>query len=119
MPAALFELDLEPLVQVDLPRYQEVSRFPPVIRDMALVVDESVTAGVLLAEMDRFRPPLVREIRLFDYYRGEGVQRGKKSLAFRVVMQDTARTLTDAEVDAAMAQLAQLLRDRFGAERRN
>jgi phenylalanyl-tRNA synthetase beta chain len=61
---------------------------------------------------------LVQNIRLFDFYRGKGVERGKKSLAFRVVMQDTARTLTDAEADAAMAQLTEVLSAKFGAKLR-
>jgi phenylalanyl-tRNA synthetase beta chain len=55
---------------------------------------------------------------VFDFYRGKGVESGKKSLAFRVVMQDTARTLTDAEADAAMAQLTELLAAKFGAKLR-
>jgi phenylalanyl-tRNA synthetase beta chain len=118
LPAALFELDLEPLGRVDLPRYREVSKFPPVVRDLALVVDEGLPAAVLLEEMGRFPPAGVQEIRLFDFYRGKGVESGKKSLAFRVVMQDTARTLTDADADAAMAQLTERLSAKFGAKLR-
>jgi phenylalanyl-tRNA synthetase beta chain len=117
-PAALFELDLGALGKVDLPRYREISKYPPVVRDVAVVVDDSLPAGSLLKEMNRFCPPGVQEIRLFDFYRGKGVERGKKSLAFRVVMQDTARTLTDAEADAAMAQLTELLAAKFGAKLR-
>jgi phenylalanyl-tRNA synthetase beta chain len=117
-PAVLFELDVEPLAEGDVPRYQEVSRFPPVIRDSALIVDEGVSAAALLDEMERARPPLVQEIRLFDVFHGENLGRGKKSLAFRVVMQDTAKTLTDAEADAAMARLTELLAAKFGAKLR-
>jgi phenylalanyl-tRNA synthetase beta chain len=117
-PAVVFELDAEPLQAVPLPRLAEVSRFPAVIRDLAVVVDEGVPAEALLEALSGARPGLVQEVRLFDLYRGEGVRKGKKSLAFRVVMQDTARTLTDAEVDAAMADLEQLLTARFGAQRR-
>jgi phenylalanyl-tRNA synthetase beta chain len=117
-PMAMFELDVEALLKMGLPRYQEVSKYPPVVRDMALVVDENLPAGALLQEMERFRPAMVRQIRLFDLYRGKGVEGGKKSLAFRVVMQDTARTLTDAEADAAMAQLTELLAAKFGAKLR-
>jgi phenylalanyl-tRNA synthetase beta chain len=118
LPAALFELDLEALGRVELPKYREVSKYPPVIRDLALVVDEGLPVTALLDEMSQFRPAGVQEIRLFDFYRGKGVERGKKSLAFRVVMQDTARTLTDAEADAAMAQLTELLAAKFGAKLR-
>jgi len=118
LPPVLFELDVEALSWVDLPKYREVSKFPPVIRDRAMEFAEGVSAARILEELARNRPSVVQDIRLFDLYRGGGVERGKKSLAFRVVMQDTARTLTDAEADAAMAQLTELLAAKFGAKLR-
>jgi phenylalanyl-tRNA synthetase beta chain len=117
-PAVLFELDVEALNQAAMPRYGEISKFPPVIRDRALIVDEAVPADALLDEMKRNGPAVVQEIRLFDVYRGKGVENGKKSLAFRVVIQDTAKTLTDEEADAAMARLTDLLTAKFGAKLR-
>jgi len=114
----LFELDVAGLAAVDVPRYREISKFPPVIRDRSMEFDEAIPVSDILEELTRNRPPLVQDIRLFDFYRGKGVERGKKSLAFRVVMQDTARTLTDAEADAAMAQLTELLAAKFGAKLR-
>jgi phenylalanyl-tRNA synthetase beta chain len=116
--AVAFEVDAEPLLAVPIPRSGAVSRFPPAIRDLAVVVDEGVPAQSLLEALRTARPGLVQEVRLFDLYRGESIGKRRKSLAFRVVMQDTARTLTDAEVDAAMADLMQLLSDRFGAQGR-
>jgi phenylalanyl-tRNA synthetase beta chain len=120
LPAApvLFELDVAPVLELDLPRYSEVSRFPPVIRDLAVVVADSVAAQALLDELARARPAAVQEIRLFDVYRGKGIASGQKSLAFRVVMQDTAKTLTDEEADAAMAQLTRALATKFDARLR-
>lgn len=114
----LFEFDLDALLAAPMPSYSEVSKFPPVIRDMALVVDESVPAQALLEAMQNGRPAVVQNVLLFDLYRGKGVDPGKKSLAFRVVMQDTSKTLTDAEAEAAMAQLQQLLAQRVGAKLR-
>jgi len=114
----LFELDLDALLARQLPQYREVSKFPPVIRDLALVVDESVPAQALLEAMRGARPALVQDLWLFDLYRGKGVEAGKKSLAFRVVMQDTSKTLTDAEAEAAMAQMLQFLEQRVGAKLR-
>jgi phenylalanyl-tRNA synthetase beta chain len=121
LPAAavVFEVDAEPLLAVPLPHPTEISRFPAVIRDLAVVVDEGVPAQALLDALSKARPGRVQTVRLFDVYRGEGVRKGKKSLAFRVVMQDTGKTLTDAEVDAAMADLDELLTARFGAQRRS
>ena len=114
----LFEVDAEPLLRLDLPRYQEISRFPPVIRDLAVLVQDGVAAQALLDELEGSRPSTVRDIRLFDLYRGQGIEKGLKSLAFRVVMQDTAKTLTDEEADAAMARLTGVLAAKFGAKLR-
>jgi len=101
-----------------MPGFREVSKFPPVIRDRAMDFEEHIPAGSVLEALARHRPAVVQDVRLFDVYRGKGVERGRKSLAFRVVMQDTARTLTDAEADAAMAQLTELLSAKFGAKLR-
>ncbi|MCG6875169.1 MAG: phenylalanine--tRNA ligase subunit beta [Betaproteobacteria bacterium] len=118
-PPVVFELDLEPLISVGLPQYKEVSRFPSVVRDLAIVVDETAPARALLGALFAEGPPIVQDVKLFDLYRGPGVEKGRKSLAFRVVMQDTARTLTDAEVDAAMARLTEILASRYGAKLRS
>jgi phenylalanyl-tRNA synthetase beta chain len=120
LPAAaiVFELDAAPLMRLAVPQYAEVSKFPAVTRDLSVDVLESVPAHALLEVLAAARPTLIREVRLFDLYRGDNLPKGRKSLAFRVVMQDTARTLTDAEVDAAMAELEQILSTRFGAQRR-
>ena len=83
-----------------------------------VVVDETVPAQALLEAMLGSRPAVVQDLWLFDLYRGKGVDAGKKSLAFRVVMQDTSKTLTDAEAEAAMAQLLQLLAQRVDAKLR-
>ena len=114
-PVVLFELDADAVLERDLPLYREVSKFPPVIRDLAVVVSETVPAQGLLDEMALSRPAAVQDIRLFDVYRGGSIGDGQKSLAFRVVMQDTARTLTDEEADAAMARLKEALASKFGA----
>ena len=68
--------------------------------------------------MRAIKPACVTAIRLFDAYRGSSLPKGKKSLAFLVLMQDTQRTLTDAEVDAAMEQLFNTLRDKFNGTTR-
>jgi len=114
----VFELDLDALTQAKLPLYSEVSRQPPAIRDMAIVVDQKLELQQLIDGMKANRPALVQDIRLFDLYTGKGVESGKKSLAFRIVMQDTQRTLQDAEVDAAMQQLVAYLEQAFAAQLR-
>ena len=107
LPAApiVFELEAEALLERPLPIYEPVSRFQPVRRDIAIVVDESIPVARVLEVMHERVPSFVRGVDLFDLYRGAGVPEGKKSLAFRVLMQDTERTLTDGEVDAAVAAI--------------
>ncbi len=114
-PAVLFELDAESLVQAPLPRPLQPSRFPPVVRDIALLVDAGVPAQVLLDAARAEKPPIVQAVDLFDLYQGPSLPAGKKSLAFRVVMQDTERTLTDVEADAARDALVGLWGRRLGA----
>ena len=117
-PVVLFELDAKRLQEVRAPHFSAPSRYPPVVRDMALVVDSGVPASALLDAMEAQKPPIVTSIRLFDLYQGQGIPTGRKSLAFRVVMQDTERTLTDAEADAARDALVSLLGQEFSASLR-
>ncbi|QRM19587.1 phenylalanine--tRNA ligase subunit beta [Dechloromonas sp. TW-R-39-2] len=114
----LFELDFSAVKAASVPAYAEVSKFPSVIRDLAVVVDQSLQLQTLLDGLKGQLSPLVLDIQLFDVYVGKGVPENKKSLAFRVVMQDTQRTLLDSEVDAAMQQLVSCLERAFGAQLR-
>jgi phenylalanyl-tRNA synthetase beta chain len=111
----LFELELDALLQRPVPTARPMSRQPIARRDIAVVVDEGLAAGEVLAALEAERDPRVESIRLFDVYRGAGLDAGKKSLAILVLMQDTERTLTDADIDAIVARMLQRLQDRFGA----
>jgi phenylalanyl-tRNA synthetase beta chain len=117
-PAVLFELDVSPLVEAPLPKLEQPSRFPPVVRDIALLVDSQVAAQALLDAAWAQKPPIVQAVQVFDLYQGSNLPAGKKSLAFRVVMQDTERTLTDAEADSARGTLVELWGKRFKASLR-
>ncbi len=101
-----------------VPAYAEVSKFPPVVRDLAIVVDQNVALQTLVDGLKGQVSDLVQDIQLFDVYVGKGVPENKKSLAFRIVMQDTQRTLQDSEVDAAMQQLVSCFEQAFGAQLR-
>ena len=117
-PAVVFEIDLAPLLATPMPAYAEVSRFPAVVRDIALVVPQHCEVGALHAALRAAAPAHVREIQLFDVYQGKGVAADCKSLAFRVAMQDTRKTLADADADAAMASLLAAAQTGFGAQLR-
>jgi len=114
----LFELDYDAIAERGLPAYKETSKFPLVRRDIAAIVDERIGHGEILEGLRRQPPPFVVEIALFDIYRGTGVEEGKKSLAFSVLLQDTRKTLTDAEVESAVSELRQILQQRFNAKLR-
>ena len=114
----VFELDLDAALATDIPAYAELSRFPAVSRDIALIVDQSVPVAELLAAMKAVSPAIVRVIELFDVYHGKGVEEGKRSLAFRVLMQDTHRTLEDTEVESAISAIVGGAVASFGARLR-
>ena len=118
-PPIVFEVDIEALAQVPLAQPGVPSRFPPTLRDIALEFDADTPAQAVLDALRAESPGFVRSVRLFSVYRGAGLPQGKKSLAFRVVMQDTARTLTDAEADATRDTLVASLGRRFSAKLRS
>ena len=113
-----FEVDLAGLAERPLPIYREVSKFPPVYRDMAVAVDADLPVGALLDALLSRKAAIVEDISVFDVYHGKGIEEGKKGLAFRVLLQDTQKTLTDAEVDSAVADLRQVLVQEYGAKLR-
>jgi phenylalanyl-tRNA synthetase beta chain len=121
LPAApiVFQLAVDALVDLTVPAARPVSRLPIVRRDLALVVDESVPTQALLDALIAAGPPHVESVRLFDVYRGAGLTEGKKSLAILVLMQDTSRTLTDAEIAATEATLLSVANEEFGATLRH
>jgi len=107
--AVWFEVELDVLTRAAVPRMGEIAKSLPVRRDLAVLVDEAVAAQTLLDAMQQVVAPYVQEIVLFDVYRGKGVEQGKKSLAFRVLLQDTQKTLTDSEIETSIALLVDML----------
>ena len=118
MAPAVFEVDFAVVTATTVPVYADVSKFPPVIRDLAIVVDRDLALQTLKDGLKDKLPPLVQDVQLFDLYAGKGVPENKKSLAFRIVMQDTQRTLQDAEVELAVQQLVSCLEQAFAAQLR-
>jgi phenylalanyl-tRNA synthetase beta chain len=114
----VFELDLAALLEIPAIEYIEVSRFPAVVRDIALVVPQTQAAGPLWAALRAAAPAVVRDIVLFDVYQGKGLGESQKSLAFHIVMQDTQQTLEDAAVEAVIAKLVAVAQLDFAASLR-
>lgn len=114
----VFEVALDAALAARVPVYAEVSRMPAVIRDLALVVGVEVAAARVVEVLKSAAPAIVHEIALFDVYHGKGIDPDKKSLAFRVLMQDTQRTLEEAEVEAAVSALVGQAESQLGARLR-
>ncbi len=115
----LFELDANAALSRELPVYQEVSKLLPVRRDVAIVLDENIAVEAVLSAIRKAAIPLVQDVALFDLYQGKGIADNKKSLALSVLMHHTQKTLTDSDVDTAIADLLELLSNNFGAALRN
>ncbi|NLU13270.1 MAG: phenylalanine--tRNA ligase subunit beta [Gammaproteobacteria bacterium] len=111
----MFEVQLDAISAGRLPAFKELSRFPEVRRDLALVVKAEVPAEQLMAAMRSAAGEFLTQIRLFDVYQGKGVQEGCKSLAVGLTWQHPSRTLTDDEVSAATQAILTVLADNFAA----
>lgn len=98
----VFELLAAPLFDAVPPSYRPVSRFPAVRRDLAIVVGAEVPVGELLATIRNAVGPRLVDLRVFDVYTGEKVETGSKSVALGLILQETSRTLTDADVEEIM-----------------
>ncbi|MGD8568920.1 MAG: phenylalanine--tRNA ligase subunit beta [Gammaproteobacteria bacterium] len=115
----LFELKLAAVTQRVIPHFQEIPKFPSIKRDLAIVVDENVTAQAVNDCIHRVSTTLLANLKLFDVYRGKGIDSGRKSLAFSLTLQDHTRTLTDQDVDVAIEEILSTLNRELGATLRN
>ena len=111
----LFELEIESAFAAKLPQFNKISKFPSVRRDLAVVVDENVPLTALQENVTVSASGLLSELRVFDVYRGPGVDSGRKSIALGLILQDSSRTLTDDDADAVVAAVVARLRDVLSA----
>jgi len=110
------EIDLEPiLAAADVKRAQALPRLPAIERDLAVVVEDHVAAGALLATIKELGRDILENARPFDEYRGAQVPEGHKSIAFALTFRSPERTLTDAEVDHVMVEIKLALEKKHGA----
>lgn len=123
----LFEIDASALQQCEFPALQETSRFPPVRRDIAIVVDHAVKSADLMRSIREAvaqaaavagLTSLLLDIVLFDEYRGKGLLNNEKSLAFRLCLQDTESTLQDEHVDAVVDSILASVKREWGGRLR-
>ena len=108
--------DFVAALAVEKPQHREISRFPQVRRDIAVVVDESVALSALADRVLSSASTLLHNLHVFDVYRGTGIESGRKSVALGLIFQDISRTLTDDDVDRLMASIVTDLRESLNAK---
>jgi len=113
--AFLFELEIDSAFRSKSLKYNSISKFPSVRRDLAIVIDESVPLAVLQENVTVSASGLLSELRVFDVYRGPGIESGRKSIALGLILQDSSRTLTDVDADAVVTAVIARLRDELSA----
>ncbi len=114
----MFELELSGVLQAHIPKYREVSRYPAISRDIAVVVDKQITAQALQDCVFKAAPEHLQNVELFDVYTGEGIDSGRKSVAMGLTLQDLSRTLTDSEVEDVIQRIVGRLQADLGASLR-
>jgi phenylalanyl-tRNA synthetase beta chain len=111
----LFELETESAFSAKSLQFNKISKYPSVRRDLAVVIDEKVPLAVLRENVTVSASGLLSDLRVFDVYRGPGVEFGRKSVALGLILQDSSRTLTDVDADAVVTAVVTRLRDVLSA----
>ncbi|PCJ18353.1 MAG: phenylalanine--tRNA ligase subunit beta [Gammaproteobacteria bacterium] len=118
-PIYLFELQLSSVLGGAKAGFEEISKFPEVRRDIAVIVDKGVAAGQLMQGVEEVAGELLRNVTLFDVYEGAGLGNGKKSLAMGLTLQHASRTLNDSEVNSLIDSVVSFLKQEFNATLRD
>ncbi|WP_434952164.1 phenylalanine--tRNA ligase subunit beta [Shewanella sp. HL-SH4] len=115
----VFELELDALLHASLPLAQAVSKFPANRRDIAVVVDDHISATDVMNLIRKVGENQLVGLNLFDVYLGKGVEPGKKSLAIALTLQDITRTLEDKDITETMESVVSALKTEFNASLRD
>jgi len=113
-PVFVAELNLTALQQGCIPAFEAVSRYPANRRDIAVVVDSTITSQSVSECIKNSAGEFLRNLELFDVYSGKGIDSGRKSLALGLTLQASSRTLTDEDVEAVMTRVITALREDIG-----
>jgi phenylalanyl-tRNA synthetase beta chain len=117
-PLFLADLALSPLLCGQVTAFKAISRYPRVLRDLAVIVDDGVAWQQIVDAVTSLSDARIQSVELFDVYRGTGVPEGRQSLALSLSLQDPEKTLDDAAIQELVDQVVQVLRERTGAELR-
>jgi phenylalanyl-tRNA synthetase beta chain len=113
--AIVFALQLQAIERTSVPSYKRYSKFPSIRRDLAIVVDDRISADALTKAVRAAAGDLLQHVLVFDVYRGKGVDSRQKSVGLGLILQDSSRTLTDEDADQKLRSVMQRLEREFGA----
>jgi phenylalanyl-tRNA synthetase beta chain len=114
-PVFVFELETQAGLASHVPEFREISKYPAIRRDIAVIVDEGCPAAALRAVVASAAGSILQDLTVLSVYRGRQFEKGKKSIALGLQLQDTSRTLTDAEADTIVAQVIEQLGSKLNA----
>lgn len=115
----LFELDQDSLLNKKVPVFTALSKYPSVTRDLALIVNEAVSASDIITCIKSGAEKALQDVIIFDVYRGKGIEEGSKSIALSLVLQDDTQTLTETEIETIVGRLLNLLATEIKAKLRD
>ncbi|WP_129649509.1 phenylalanine--tRNA ligase subunit beta [Peristeroidobacter agariperforans] len=118
-PVFVFELETAAGLAAVVPEFEEISRYPAIRRDIAAIVDEGLPVEAVRAVVQQSAGRLLKRLTVLSVYQGQQLQKGKKSIALGLQLQDTSRTLTDNEADALVAQVVEQLGRQLNATLRD
>ena len=119
MDAFVFEIDLEALSERELPKFAPLMKFPSIRRDLAVIVDETVKGGELIDFIVKIGGNLLTDAFIFDIYKGEHLEQGKKSVALGMTLRHPEKTLEDAEINSVVDKVVSGLAEEYQAVLRN
>ncbi|CAH0990741.1 Phenylalanine--tRNA ligase beta subunit [Sinobacterium norvegicum] len=117
-PTYVFEVELDVILAANLPSFKELSKFPEVRRDLAIIVEQGIESRDILSEMHKHAGDNLVDLTLFDVYQGKGVETNQKSLAIGLTFQHPSRTLNDDDINGVIDQVVTALAEKFGASLR-
>ena len=115
----LFELDQGYLLNKTVPVFTALSKYPSVKRDLALIVNESISADNIITVIKNSAEPALQDVIIFDVYRGKGIEEGDKSIALSLILQDDTQTLAESEIDGIVNRLLTILVNELNAKLRD
>lgn len=115
----LFEIEIDSMLDASIPRMRELSRFPEVGRDLAVLVDSDVSGEQIEQAIRSVAGPLLVDLRIFDVYQGDAIEKNKKSVALGLTLQHPSRTLGDEDINEIINNCVKELHAKFNAKLRN